>query len=51
VNITYLYDIESCPDFWGVQYFQHAVLAKSTVLCWNMFLCCMYHIMPKIMVA
>ena len=27
------------------------MLAKSTVLCWNMLLCCMYHIMPKIMLA
>ena len=25
------------------------MLAKSTVLCWNMFLCDVYHIMPKIM--
>jgi len=32
------------------QYFQQAVLlyyctmlAKSTVLCWNMLVCCMYH--------
>jgi len=27
------------------------MLAKSTVLCRNMLLCCMYHIMPKIMLA
>jgi len=27
------------------------MLAKSIVLCWNMLLCCMYHIMPKIMLA
>jgi len=37
------------------QYFQQAVLlimlAKSTVFCQNMLLCCMYHIMPKIMLA
>jgi len=24
------------------------MLAQSTVLCWNMLLCCMYHIMPKL---
>jgi len=35
----------------NTQYFQQAVLAKSTVLGWNMLLCCMYHIMPKIMLA
>ena len=37
------------------QYFQQTVatlmLAIITVLCWNMLLCCMYHIMPKIMLA
>jgi len=27
------------------------MLAKSTVFCWNMLLCCMYRIMPKIMLA